>query len=94
MNCAPGESIRSILVTSTAPDGDGYHINGARMSPTRAPNADSGFPSPGETAVAKAYCNQAGFEIARVAMQMPAAVGWATARNRRSNTACGVAAAG
>ncbi len=33
-------------------------------------NAD-GFPSPDETAVAKAYCNQAGFEIANEAMQVP-----------------------
>ena len=30
--CTPGESIRSIFVTSTTPDGDGCHINGGQES--------------------------------------------------------------
>ena len=38
-----------------------------------ASNADNGFPSPDETAIAKAYCNQAGFEIERlIEIQAPA----------------------
>jgi alkylation response protein AidB-like acyl-CoA dehydrogenase len=41
-----------------------------------ASNADSGFPSPDETAIAKAYCNQAGFEIASEAMQVLGGLGY------------------
>ena len=41
-----------------------------------ASNADSGFPSPEETAIAKAYCNQAGFEIASEAMQVLGGLGY------------------
>lgn len=39
-------------------------------------NADSGFPSPEETAIAKAYCNQAGFEVASEAMQVLGGLGY------------------
>ncbi len=59
-----------------APSGDGCHINGARVSSTHAANADRGFPSPDETAIAKAYCNQAGFEIANAAIQVLGEVGY------------------
>jgi alkylation response protein AidB-like acyl-CoA dehydrogenase len=41
-----------------------------------ATNADSGFPSPDETAIAKAYCNQAGFDIANEAMQVLGGLGY------------------
>jgi alkylation response protein AidB-like acyl-CoA dehydrogenase len=41
-----------------------------------ATNADSGFPSAQETSIAKAYCNQAGFEIASEAMQVLGAAGY------------------
>lgn len=41
-----------------------------------ASNADSGFPSPDETAIAKAFCNQAGFEIASEAMQVLGGLGY------------------
>ena len=41
-----------------------------------ASNADSGFPSPEETAIAKAYCNPAGFEIASEAMQVLGGLGY------------------
>ena len=41
-----------------------------------ASNADSGFPSPDETAIAKAYCNQAGFEIASESMQVMGGLGY------------------
>src|SRR5260221_11987065 len=35
-----------------------------------AANADRGMPSAEETAIAKAYCNQAGFEVANEALQV------------------------
>ncbi len=41
-----------------------------------AVNADRGLPSAEETAIAKAYCNQAGFEIASEAMQMMGGMGY------------------
>ena len=41
-----------------------------------ASNADRGFPSPDETAIAKAYCNQAGFEIASESMQVMGGLGY------------------
>ena len=45
--------------------------NVGQLLPYRAAcNAIDGFPSPDETAIAKAYCNQAGFEIANEAMQV------------------------
>lgn len=41
-----------------------------------ASNADTGLPSPMETAVAKAYCNQVGFEIANEALQVMGGMGY------------------
>jgi alkylation response protein AidB-like acyl-CoA dehydrogenase len=41
-----------------------------------AANADTGFPSAEETAIAKAYCNQAGFEVASEALQVMGGVGY------------------
>jgi alkylation response protein AidB-like acyl-CoA dehydrogenase len=41
-----------------------------------AANADHGFPSAEETAIAKAYCNQAGFEIASEALQVMGGLGY------------------
>ena len=41
-----------------------------------ATNADNGFPSAQETSIAKAFCNQAGFEIASEAMQILGAAGY------------------
>ena len=41
-----------------------------------AANADRGFPSAEETAIAKAYCNQAGFEAASEAVQIMGATGY------------------
>ena len=41
-----------------------------------AANADRGFPSAEETAIAKAYCNQAGFEICSEAMQIMGGMGY------------------
>jgi alkylation response protein AidB-like acyl-CoA dehydrogenase len=41
-----------------------------------AANADRGFPSAEETAVAKAYCNQAGFEVANEALQVMGGLGY------------------
>jgi alkylation response protein AidB-like acyl-CoA dehydrogenase len=41
-----------------------------------AVNADRGMPSAEETAIAKAYCNQAGFEIASEAMQVMGGMGY------------------
>jgi len=41
-----------------------------------AANADTGFPSAEETAIAKAYCNQAGFEVASEALQAMGAMGY------------------
>ena len=57
-----------------------------------AANADRGLPSPDETAIAKAYCNRAGFDVANEALQVMG--GLATARKSWSNTACAAAAAG
>lgn len=41
-----------------------------------AANADTGFPSPTETAIAKAYCNQIGFDVANDAMQVLGGMGY------------------
>jgi alkylation response protein AidB-like acyl-CoA dehydrogenase len=41
-----------------------------------AANADRGMPSAEETAIAKAYCNQAGFEVASEAMQVMGGMGY------------------
>jgi alkylation response protein AidB-like acyl-CoA dehydrogenase len=41
-----------------------------------AVNADRGFPSAEETSIAKAYCNQAGFEICSEAMQIMGGMGY------------------
>jgi alkylation response protein AidB-like acyl-CoA dehydrogenase len=41
-----------------------------------AANADGGIPSAQDTAIAKAYCNQAGFEIASEALQVMGGMGY------------------
>ena len=41
-----------------------------------AANADRGFPSAGETAIAKAFCNQAGFDVASEALQVMGGLGY------------------
>jgi len=41
-----------------------------------AASADQGFPSAQETAIAKAFCNQAGFEIANEALQIMGGTGY------------------
>jgi alkylation response protein AidB-like acyl-CoA dehydrogenase len=41
-----------------------------------AVNADAGLPSEQETAIAKAFCNQAGFEAASEAMQVMGGIGY------------------
>ena len=41
-----------------------------------AANADRGFPSPDETAIAKAFCNQAGFDVANDALQVMGGLGY------------------
>jgi len=41
-----------------------------------AANADRGFPSAEETSIAKAFCNQAGFEVASEALQVMGALGY------------------
>jgi alkylation response protein AidB-like acyl-CoA dehydrogenase len=41
-----------------------------------AANADSGFPSADETSIAKAYCNQAGFDVANEALQAMGGTGY------------------
>ena len=41
-----------------------------------AANADRGLPSPEETAIAKAYCNRAGFDVANEALQVMGALGY------------------
>jgi alkylation response protein AidB-like acyl-CoA dehydrogenase len=41
-----------------------------------AANADRGMPSPEETAIAKAFCNQAGFEVANEALQVMGGTGY------------------
>lgn len=43
-----------------------------------AANADRGFPSAEETAIAKAACNQAGFEVANEALQAMGATGYSS----------------
>jgi alkylation response protein AidB-like acyl-CoA dehydrogenase len=39
-------------------------------------NADTGFPSATETAIAKAYCNQTGFDVANEALQVMGGMGY------------------
>ena len=41
-----------------------------------AANADRGFPSAEETAIAKAYCNQAGFDVSSEALQVMGGMGY------------------
>ena len=41
-----------------------------------AAGADTGFPSAEETAIAKAFCNQAGFEVANEALQVMGGMGY------------------
>ena len=41
-----------------------------------AANADRGFPSAQETAIAKAFCNQAGFDVASEALQVMGGLGY------------------
>jgi alkylation response protein AidB-like acyl-CoA dehydrogenase len=41
-----------------------------------AANADRGFPSAEETAIAKAYCNQAGFDVGSEALQVMGGLGY------------------
>jgi alkylation response protein AidB-like acyl-CoA dehydrogenase len=41
-----------------------------------ATNADRGFPSPEDTAIAKAFCNQAGFDVANEALQVMGGMGY------------------
>ena len=41
-----------------------------------AANADRGFPSAEETAIAKAFCNQAGFDVANEALQVMGGIGY------------------
>ena len=41
-----------------------------------AANADRGFPSAEETAIAKAFCNQAGFDVANEALQVMGGMGY------------------
>ncbi len=41
-----------------------------------AVNADRGFPSAEETAIAKAFCNQAGFDVANDALQVMGGLGY------------------
>jgi hypothetical protein len=43
-----------------------------------ATNADRGLPSPQETAIAKAYCNEAGFEVANQALQIMGGTGFSS----------------
>jgi alkylation response protein AidB-like acyl-CoA dehydrogenase len=52
-------------------------LEGAQLLLYRAAvNADKGLPSPYETAVAKAACNQTGFEVAHESMQIMGASGY------------------
>ena len=54
-------------------------LEGAQLLLYRAAaNADRGLPSAYETAVAKAACNQAGFEIAHEAVQIMGAMGYSS----------------
>jgi alkylation response protein AidB-like acyl-CoA dehydrogenase len=41
-----------------------------------AANADRGLPSPEETAIAKAFCNQAGFDVANESLQVMGGMGY------------------
>jgi alkylation response protein AidB-like acyl-CoA dehydrogenase len=41
-----------------------------------AANADRGFPSAEDTAIAKAFCNQAGFDVANEALQVMGGMGY------------------
>jgi alkylation response protein AidB-like acyl-CoA dehydrogenase len=41
-----------------------------------AANADRGFPSPEETAIAKAFCNQAGFDVSNESLQVMGGLGY------------------
>lgn len=43
-----------------------------------ASNADSGLPSAQDTSIAKAFCNQAGFDICNEAMQVMGGMGYST----------------
>jgi len=43
-----------------------------------AANADRGLPSADETAIAKAFCNQAGFDVANEAMQVMGGTGYSS----------------
>jgi alkylation response protein AidB-like acyl-CoA dehydrogenase len=43
-----------------------------------AVNADRGFPSAEETAIAKAFCNQAGFDVANEALQVMGGTGYSS----------------
>jgi alkylation response protein AidB-like acyl-CoA dehydrogenase len=49
---------------------------GALLLYRAAANADRGFPSVEETAIAKVFCNQAGFDIANEALQVMGALGY------------------
>ena len=49
---------------------------GALLLYRAAANADRGFPCAEETAIAKAYCNQAGFEVANEALQVMGGLGY------------------
>ena len=52
-------------------------LEGAQLLLYRAAaNADRGLPSAYETAIAKAACNQAGFEVASEAVQIMGAMGY------------------
>lgn len=52
-------------------------LDAARLLLYRAAtNADSGFPSASETAIAKAFCNKAGFGAAHEAMQIMGGMGY------------------
>jgi alkylation response protein AidB-like acyl-CoA dehydrogenase len=52
-------------------------LDAARLLLYRAAvNADKGFPDAGETAIAKAFCNQAGFQATNEAMQVMGGAGY------------------
>jgi alkylation response protein AidB-like acyl-CoA dehydrogenase len=52
-------------------------LDAARLLLYRAAtNADKGFPSAQETAIAKAYCNRVGFEVASEALQIMGGTGY------------------
>jgi alkylation response protein AidB-like acyl-CoA dehydrogenase len=53
------------------------HLDAAQLLLYRAAtNADRGLPSPEETAIAKAYCNKTGFDVANEAIQVMGAMGY------------------